>query len=53
MPVLRDVGLGHGRASTIDEYLVIEGAGRVGGMVEMALSHAEIMLRMARAEGRS
>jgi hypothetical protein len=47
IPVLRDIGLGHGRASSIDEYLVIEGNGRIGGMVEMALSHAEFMLRMA------
>jgi acetylornithine deacetylase/succinyl-diaminopimelate desuccinylase-like protein len=47
MPVLRDVGLGHGRASAVDEFLVIDGAGRVGGMVEMALSHAEFMLRLA------
>lgn len=47
MSVLRDVGLGHGRASATDEYLVIEGAGPVGGMVEMALSHAELMLRLA------
>ncbi len=49
IPVLRDVGLGHGRASTTDEYLVIEGAGRVGGLVEMAASHAEFMLRLAGA----
>jgi acetylornithine deacetylase/succinyl-diaminopimelate desuccinylase-like protein len=47
MPVLRDVGLGHGRASATDEYLVVDGAGLVGGMVEMALSHAELMLRLA------
>lgn len=46
IPVLRDIGLGHGRASSADEYLVIEGSGRTGGMVEMALSHAEFMLRM-------
>jgi acetylornithine deacetylase/succinyl-diaminopimelate desuccinylase-like protein len=49
IPVLRDVGLGHGRASLRDEYLVIEGSGRVGGVVEMALSHAEFMMRMAAA----
>jgi acetylornithine deacetylase/succinyl-diaminopimelate desuccinylase-like protein len=47
MPLLRDVGMGHGRASVKDEYLVIEGTGRIGGMVEMALSHAEMMLRLA------
>ena len=47
IPVLRDVGLGHGRASAVDEYLVIEGGGRVGGMVDMAASHAEFMLRLA------
>ncbi len=47
MPVLRDVGLGHGRAGATDEYLVVEGRGRVAGMVEMALSHAEVMLRLA------
>jgi acetylornithine deacetylase/succinyl-diaminopimelate desuccinylase-like protein len=46
MPVLRDVGLGHGRASATDEYLVIDGAGSVGGMVDMAVSHAEFMARM-------
>jgi hypothetical protein len=46
IPILRDIGLGHGRASSTDEYLVIEGSGRIGGMVEMALSHAEFMLRM-------
>ncbi|MBI4279917.1 MAG: M20/M25/M40 family metallo-hydrolase [Armatimonadetes bacterium] len=47
MPLLRDVGLGHGRASARDEFLVVEGAGKVGGMVEMALSHVEFMMRMA------
>jgi acetylornithine deacetylase/succinyl-diaminopimelate desuccinylase-like protein len=47
MSVLRDVGIGHGRASAVDEYLVVEGAGKVGGMVDMALSHAEFMLRLA------
>lgn len=47
MSVLRDVGLGHGRASATDEYLVIEGVGKIGGMVEMALSHAEFMMRLA------
>lgn len=46
IPVLRDIGLGHGRASAKDEYLVIEGMGNIGGMVEMALSHAEFMIRM-------
>src|SRR5579872_219156 len=46
LPVLRDIGLGHGRASLTDEYLVIDGAEKVGGIVEMALSHAELMLRM-------
>jgi acetylornithine deacetylase/succinyl-diaminopimelate desuccinylase-like protein len=49
MPVLRDVGLGHGRASATDEYLVVEGRGRVAGLVEMALSHAEVMLRLAQS----
>ena len=47
IPVLRDVGMGHGRASATDEYLVVEGAGKVGGIVEMAMSHAELMLRLA------
>jgi acetylornithine deacetylase/succinyl-diaminopimelate desuccinylase-like protein len=47
MPVLRDIGMGHGMASAAEEYLVVEGKGRVGGIVEMALSHAELMLRMA------
>jgi len=47
MPLLRDIGLGHGRASVRDEYLVIEGHDRVAGMVDMATSHAEFMLRMA------
>ncbi len=47
MSVLRDVGYGHGRASAVDEYLVIEGTGKIGGMVEMALSHAEFMMRLA------
>lgn len=47
MSVLRDVGVGHGRASATDEYLVVDGTGSVGGMVEMALSHAEFMLRVA------
>jgi hypothetical protein len=28
---------------------VIEGSGRIGGMVDMALSHAEFMMRMAAA----
>jgi len=46
-PPLAEVGLGHGRASVRDEYLVIEGHDRVAGMVDMATSHAEFMLRMA------
>jgi acetylornithine deacetylase/succinyl-diaminopimelate desuccinylase-like protein len=48
IPVLRDVGLGHGQALACDEYLVIEGSGRVAGMVDMALSYVEMMLRLAR-----
>jgi acetylornithine deacetylase/succinyl-diaminopimelate desuccinylase-like protein len=48
IPVLRDVGLGHGQALVRDEYLVIEGSGRVAGMVDMALSYVEMMLRLAR-----
>ena len=48
IPVLRDVGLGHGQALARDEYLVIEGSGRVAGMVDMALSYVEMMLRLAR-----
>jgi acetylornithine deacetylase/succinyl-diaminopimelate desuccinylase-like protein len=47
IPVLRDVGLGHGRGSATDEYLVIDGGGRVGGIGDMAASHAEFMLRLA------
>lgn len=47
MPLLRDVGLGHGRASARDEYLVIEGAGKIGGMVDLALSYVEFMFRLA------
>ena len=47
IPVLRDIGMGHGRGSAIDEYLVIEGTDAVGGMVEMAHSHAELMMRLA------
>ncbi|MGH2403281.1 MAG: M20/M25/M40 family metallo-hydrolase [bacterium] len=47
IPVLRDVGMGHGRASAVDEYLVVEGNARVGGLVEMAASHAEFMFRVA------
>lgn len=50
IPVLRDIGLGHGRASSTDEYLVIEGSGLVGGIVEMARSHAEFMLLMGAAQ---
>jgi acetylornithine deacetylase/succinyl-diaminopimelate desuccinylase-like protein len=49
MPVLRDVGLGHGRASAVDEFLVIDGTGRIGGLVELATSYAEFMLRLASA----
>ncbi len=49
IPVLRDVGLGHGRASAVDEYLVVDGSGRVGGLVDMAASYAEFMLRLASA----
>ena len=52
MPVLRDVGLGHGRAGATDEYLVVEGRGKVAGLVEMALSHVEVMLRLAQTPGR-
>ena len=46
--MLRDVGLGHGQALARDEYLVIEGSGGVAGMVDMALSYVEMMLRLAR-----
>jgi acetylornithine deacetylase/succinyl-diaminopimelate desuccinylase-like protein len=51
MSVLRDVGYGHGRSSAVDEYLVLEGTDRIGGMVEMALSHAEFMMRLASPVG--
>jgi acetylornithine deacetylase/succinyl-diaminopimelate desuccinylase-like protein len=47
IPVLRDVGLGHGQALARDEYLVIEGKDNVAGMVEMALSYVELMQRLA------
>lgn len=47
VPILRDVGLGHGRASAVDEFLVVDGAGKIGGMAEMALSHVEFMMRAA------
>ncbi len=47
IPVLRDVGIGHGRASAVDEFLVVEGTGPIGGLVEMAASHVEFMLRFA------
>jgi acetylornithine deacetylase/succinyl-diaminopimelate desuccinylase-like protein len=47
IPLLRDIGLGHGRASAKDEYLVIEGTDKVGGMIDLALSYVEFMMRMA------
>jgi acetylornithine deacetylase/succinyl-diaminopimelate desuccinylase-like protein len=47
MSMLRDIGLGHGRASATDEFLVVDGAGKIGGMVDMALSHVELMMRVA------
>jgi acetylornithine deacetylase/succinyl-diaminopimelate desuccinylase-like protein len=47
IPVFRDVGLGHGQALATDEYLVIEGSGKVAGMVDMAISYVELMQRLA------
>lgn len=47
MPLLRDVGMGHGGSGAKNEYLVVEGTGKVEGVVGMAASHVEYMLRMA------
>src|SRR5207247_8236858 len=48
MPVLRDVGLGHGRAGATDEYIVVEGRGKVAGLVEIGVSDVEVMRRLAK-----
>lgn len=51
IPLLRDVGLGHGRASATDEFLAIDGGSKIGGMVDIALSHVEFMMRLAGQTG--
>jgi acetylornithine deacetylase/succinyl-diaminopimelate desuccinylase-like protein len=47
IPLLRGVGLGHGRSSATDEFLVVDGNDRVAGIVDMATSHVEYMMRLA------
>jgi acetylornithine deacetylase/succinyl-diaminopimelate desuccinylase-like protein len=44
LPTLKDGGLGHGRGfHAPNEFLTIEGNGRVGGLVECEQSHVEVL----------
>jgi len=45
-PAVTGIGVGHGRASAKGEYLVIGGTEKIGGMVELTVSHMEFMLRL-------
>jgi acetylornithine deacetylase/succinyl-diaminopimelate desuccinylase-like protein len=47
IPLLRGVGMGGGRGSATDEFLAVDGNDKVAGMVEMATSHVEYMMRLA------
>jgi hypothetical protein len=48
MPVLFDVGLGHGgKAGQPGEYLVVNGDARVAGTVDCELFYAEMLKRFA------
>ena len=48
LPTLKDGGLGHGGGfHAPNEYLVIDGKGPVGGLVECEQSHAEILYSYA------
>lgn len=48
LPTLKDGGLGHGGGfHAPNEYLVIEGKGRVGGLVECEQSHVEVLYSYA------
>jgi hypothetical protein len=52
MPVLFDVGLGHGgKAGEPNEYLVVEGATQAADMVGCEVFYAEMLRRWARAPG--
>jgi acetylornithine deacetylase/succinyl-diaminopimelate desuccinylase-like protein len=48
LPTVKDGGLGHGRGfHAPDEFLVIDGDGTVGGLVECEQSHVEILFSYA------
>lgn len=48
LPTLKDGGLGHGRGfHAPNEFLVIEGNDRVGGLVECEQSHVEVLYSFA------
>jgi acetylornithine deacetylase/succinyl-diaminopimelate desuccinylase-like protein len=48
LPTLKDGGLGHGRGfHAPNEFLVIEGNDRVGGLVECEQSHVEVLYSYA------
>lgn len=52
MPVLFDVGLGHGgKAGEPNEYLVVDGATQAADMVECEVFYAEMLRRWARSSG--
>ena len=48
LPTIKDGGLGHGGGfHAPNEYLVIEGSGRIGGLVECEQSHVEVLYSYA------
>ena len=52
LPTLKDGGLGHGRGfHAPNEFLVVEGNGRVGGLVECEQSHVEVLYSFAAYPG--
>ncbi len=43
LPLVNGAGLGAGARSSEDEFLVIDGNGKVGGIMESAKSHVDIV----------
>jgi acetylornithine deacetylase/succinyl-diaminopimelate desuccinylase-like protein len=48
-PMVRGGAIGGGAAGLVDEYLVIEGDGRVAGLAEAEKFHVDLLDRLARA----
>jgi acetylornithine deacetylase/succinyl-diaminopimelate desuccinylase-like protein len=48
LPTIKDGGVGHGQGfHAPNEFLVIEGNGRIGGLVECEQSHVEVLYSYA------